>query len=610
MKGTWVRKSNKRNTVVFIHGFVSDNRAWQHTSGAYWPELLANDRKAKDVGVFIFEYKTSAFSGDYSISDVVDALETELRLQKIDRGDSLIFVCHSMGGIVARRYLIRRESHIKKAVKHIGLMLIASPALGSEYANWVKAVADFVHHSQLDALKLSAGNTWLRDLDKDFADLRLEDRLTISGLELIEDKFIIPKLPFLKPVVQSFSGWRYFRSLKIPESTHFDIATIENRQAVQYRLLVELIETVIPARTSPDLTDNDVRFLLALENGNRLPEQAEDLAVRDFGYRPDPLRPGRTSVGRLERLLNLGYAERVGGNEFALSDQGLKFLRDRRKRPGNYKSVITDRRKLTYVMATKADDCSLEGVLRKGGDASFAYGREVDAHIRKLASVMQEPSAFLKTIPHSGNTIPGALEDEKRATNNLLILAEVYQKLDTVVVENDGYLERFRDYLWQSSPSRKNATAALRAFAAFAALRVIHILRGGFEWDDGHVRRWFDHYAIDYSKNPSPPYFELANDTSSVGKIVFGHAKWVQARAGHLSDYQHVILPEQLATQLFIDEVRGDDAAFWEWVAPQLALRPGDQLTAFPRSDWVVSVLIGNRGEWWSPTKPCPWRDH
>lgn len=74
----------------------------------------------------MFEYETSFFSGTYSLVDVVDALRTKLRLDEVQRSTQLVFVCHSMGGLVVRRLLVQRQIEFIEADKEIGLFLMAS----------------------------------------------------------------------------------------------------------------------------------------------------------------------------------------------------------------------------------------------------------------------------------------------------------------------------------------------------------------------------------------------------------------------------------------------------------------------------------------------------
>ncbi|MGJ0395529.1 MAG: esterase/lipase family protein [Methylocystis sp.] len=127
--------------VIFIHGVMSDADAWRNANGTYWPSLLTEDPRMRGVGVYIFEYETGLFSGTYRINDAVDALTNHLRLDRVLTAQRLVFVCHSMGGIVARRYLEHEERDLLDAKIEVGLFLVASPSLGSEYATFLSPLS-------------------------------------------------------------------------------------------------------------------------------------------------------------------------------------------------------------------------------------------------------------------------------------------------------------------------------------------------------------------------------------------------------------------------------------------------------------------------------------
>lgn len=154
----------------------------------------------------------------------------------------VIFVCHSMGGILVRKYLVQRAAELIDSNTSIGLFLIASPSLGSEYANWLAPLARFFGHSQADALRFAQNNAWLIDLDREFVNLKEGRRLQLHGKELIEDQFIWMRWFWRKQVVPPFSGAKYFgEPFKVPASDHISIAKIDRPDAIQHRLLCRFI---------------------------------------------------------------------------------------------------------------------------------------------------------------------------------------------------------------------------------------------------------------------------------------------------------------------------------------------------------------------------------
>jgi len=170
---------------------------WRHSNGVYWPELLKNESDFQSLGIYVYTYQTGFSSGSYSLSDVVDDLKERLiNLDHVLACNKIIFICHSMGGIVVRKFLVERVQDLLDRKIEVGLYLVASPSLGSNYANWLEPIAKFAGHAQAQALRFSQDNQWLNDLDKTFQNLKESGRLLLHGKELVEDKFVTLKKLF------------------------------------------------------------------------------------------------------------------------------------------------------------------------------------------------------------------------------------------------------------------------------------------------------------------------------------------------------------------------------------------------------------------------------
>jgi hypothetical protein len=243
-QGRWARKGKNRLNVIFIHGINSGEDCWRNKNGSFWPKLLENESELVDIGIYIFSYRTGINTGSYSLSDIVDSLREYFILDDLISSVGVIFVCHSMGGIVTRRFLVNQYSMlIERGLNKIGLFLVASPSLGSEYANMLGLVSSVMGHTQASALRFSQDNVWLNDLDKDFINLKTNKNLQITGKELIEDLPLYGKGFIRKQVVEPFSGAKYFgNSFKVPGSDHCTIAAPADRDGVQHRLLVQFIK--------------------------------------------------------------------------------------------------------------------------------------------------------------------------------------------------------------------------------------------------------------------------------------------------------------------------------------------------------------------------------
>ncbi|NVK20609.1 MAG: alpha/beta fold hydrolase [Methylocystaceae bacterium] len=242
MPSGWYRKGDGRTTVVFVHGINSSADGFR-SSSAFWPDLLAKDEDLDGLGIYSFEYRSGITASKYSLGDAVDLLAHALKFDDLLSCQRLIFVCHSMGGNLVRRLLISRVTEFSRRQIEIGLFLIASPSIGSHYANLIGLVSG-KYNLQLDSLKFSQDNTWLIDLDKDFRSLIASPPFKIFGKELIEDLPIKPGrfLPKLQ-VVPYHSAARYFgEPIKIPGSDHSSISKPDSRDADQHKILIQFIK--------------------------------------------------------------------------------------------------------------------------------------------------------------------------------------------------------------------------------------------------------------------------------------------------------------------------------------------------------------------------------
>ncbi len=142
MNGEWIRNVNGDTSVVFVHSIlVKENKSWRHANGAYWPELLAQEQELEGLNVYTVIYRAGVFSGTYQLGDVVDALKERMRLDGLLDSKRLVIVCHSLGGIVVRRFIVARQMDFKERQTQLGLFLLAYLSLGSCYANRLTGLA-------------------------------------------------------------------------------------------------------------------------------------------------------------------------------------------------------------------------------------------------------------------------------------------------------------------------------------------------------------------------------------------------------------------------------------------------------------------------------------
>jgi hypothetical protein len=307
MQGTWIREPQGDTSVIFVHGILSSGDAcWRHANGTYWPALLTQEKDLASVGVYVFTYRTDIFSGNYHLGDAVDSLKEHFHLDRLWESKRLIFVCHSMGGIVVRQLLVVRQAEFIERKTEVGLFLVASPSLGSTYATLLSGFARILGHSQVQVLRFAQDNVWLNDLDTNFQNLKEAGKLSLTGKELIEDQAIVLHKFLRTQVVEPFSGARYFgEHYKVPHSDHSTIAKPENSAAIQHRLLC--------------------RFLLdMLQSSPAVPAATNDMAASHSPQAPvHPARgsrgPARITISR-NRQTGKCHAIDVGRDEVTVED--------------------------------------------------------------------------------------------------------------------------------------------------------------------------------------------------------------------------------------------------------------------------------------------------
>jgi hypothetical protein len=257
------KNRNSDHVIVFVHGVLSDScGCWYRQPadghpGVYWPDLVADDERLATFSIYLGGYYTRVTSGQYEVSDC--AVELFNALKDREEGDrarsvlehkTIVFVCHSMGGIVVRYMLTNWPWQFKD--KRIGLALIASPSAGSPWADRLGLLIDYFHHEQGKELKW--GNWRLEDLDGRFRTL-LHDKgiANLYGAEACEQRFVFDKKWFrpLTPVVPKSSAGVYFDRVEMfPDTDHFTSVKPKEKGDPAHKFLVRLCSAITSGDTA------------------------------------------------------------------------------------------------------------------------------------------------------------------------------------------------------------------------------------------------------------------------------------------------------------------------------------------------------------------------
>lgn len=278
---SWVNVSQSDTVIVFIHGLLSSPLAcWTSKGGQYWPKMLMEDVAFANVSTYVAEYNTEISSGAYDIDQCAKSILDDLRIPVGSEKTpisykNIIFVCHSLGGVIARRMLEQYREFFSE--KNIGLVLIASPSLGSSYATALQSILKVYGHSV--GLQLRENSESLVDLDNRFRNLIQNNPfLSFSGAEACENHGPL-KFKYLpirtRPIVEQNSASRYFGSAKIIFGTdHSSIVKPNSLSHPSHKFLkAYFYDNFFGKINIEDIKDNlDIK-----ERGNIIKKEADPL---------------------------------------------------------------------------------------------------------------------------------------------------------------------------------------------------------------------------------------------------------------------------------------------------------------------------------------------
>ncbi|KAF5983552.1 SERAC1 [Fusarium coicis] len=186
--------------IVLVHGLNgTPDKTWTAKNGTFWPlDLLPVALRGAQANILVYGYNADVYSkknnqtaSDSFIHQHAQNLITNLTLHRQSEGtskNSIIWVCHSLGGILVKRALLYssdvREPHFEHFrsifVSTFGLVFLGTPHVGSDAATWgliLQAMSDAVipkrfFDSESVLLKtLKKDNETLANINSHFLDI-------------------------------------------------------------------------------------------------------------------------------------------------------------------------------------------------------------------------------------------------------------------------------------------------------------------------------------------------------------------------------------------------------------------------------------------------------
>lgn len=142
-----ITEANICYSICAVHGLNGNAfDTWMGESKMWLRDMLPEDDRFKRCRIMTFGYNSALFDKrgvndrlqDYA-DDLLEVLGRN-RESADERDRPLILLCHSMGGLVARKAVVRlyhfpnKFKHLN--IEHIGMMFLSTPHSGSQAADW------------------------------------------------------------------------------------------------------------------------------------------------------------------------------------------------------------------------------------------------------------------------------------------------------------------------------------------------------------------------------------------------------------------------------------------------------------------------------------------
>ncbi|MEH2464241.1 AAA-like domain-containing protein [Nostoc sp.] len=158
--------------VIFVHGLGGHARGtWhpqeRHDDDNFWLTWLAQERP--DLGIWSFGYKAEASEWKGSTMPLFDrASNLQEYLENSDIGKyPIIFIAHSMGGLLVKQMLRNAQTFQKKAIiqQTKGIVFLSTPHAGSRLADLIEKIG-ILARTSISVDELKAHIPQLRELNE------------------------------------------------------------------------------------------------------------------------------------------------------------------------------------------------------------------------------------------------------------------------------------------------------------------------------------------------------------------------------------------------------------------------------------------------------------
>ncbi|WBM69342.1 DUF4384 domain-containing protein [Buttiauxella sp. WJP83] len=170
----WLKQPGDRSktVIIFIHGVLGDSHeTWATGTGKpEWPDIVFNDKQLQPVDVYAVGYKSGPLARTSNIEEIAVSMLRSIEDEQIfKRYDNVVFVVHSMGGLITKRMLRMLQVNTPESFHKVkSVIFFSTPAQGADLAAMAKWISN---NPQFENMKPSDFNPFLQVLDNDWNSL-------------------------------------------------------------------------------------------------------------------------------------------------------------------------------------------------------------------------------------------------------------------------------------------------------------------------------------------------------------------------------------------------------------------------------------------------------
>jgi triacylglycerol esterase/lipase EstA (alpha/beta hydrolase family) len=157
----YVRNTGASTVVVFVHGVLGDAEETWVSEGGAWPEMLSQDSVFDKADIFVFQYPTSMWA-TMSIDELAEHMRLQLAGHAVTPRQNIVFLVHSMGGLVTRAYLLKNRA-VAESTKLI--YFFSTPTTGSQVARMAGLLSQ---NPQFTKMQPMDADDYLADLQRNW----------------------------------------------------------------------------------------------------------------------------------------------------------------------------------------------------------------------------------------------------------------------------------------------------------------------------------------------------------------------------------------------------------------------------------------------------------